>query len=67
MDVDALIAIYRAAFPVLNRYEEIMWFDANGRKLAGYVPATSLPLHPADGGQHVLVVVTTAEGGHADP
>jgi hypothetical protein len=30
MDVDALIAIYRAAFPVLNRYEEITWFDANG-------------------------------------
>jgi hypothetical protein len=36
MDVDALIAIYRAAFPVLNRYEEITWFDANGWKLAGY-------------------------------
>jgi hypothetical protein len=36
MDVDALIAIYQAAFPVLNRYEEITWFDANGSKLAGY-------------------------------
>ena len=36
MDADALIAIYRAAFPVLNRYEEITWFDANGWKLAGY-------------------------------
>ena len=36
MDVDALIAIYRAAFPVLNRYEETTWFDANGWKLAGY-------------------------------
>ena len=36
MDVDALIAIYQAAFPVLNRYEEITWFDANGWKLAGY-------------------------------
>ena len=36
MDVDALIAIYHAAFPVLNRYEEITWFDANGWKLAGY-------------------------------
>ena len=33
---DALIAIYQAAFPVLNRYEEITWFDANGWKLAGY-------------------------------
>ena len=36
MDVDALIAIYRAAFPVLNRYEETTWFDANGWKLTGY-------------------------------
>ena len=36
MDADALIAIYRAAFPVLNRYEETTWFDANGWKLAGY-------------------------------
>jgi hypothetical protein len=36
MDVDALTAIYRAAFPVLNRYENITWFDANGWKLAGY-------------------------------
>ncbi len=36
MDVEALIAIYRAAFPVLNRYEAITWFDANGWKLAGY-------------------------------
>jgi hypothetical protein len=36
VDLDALIAIYRAAFPVLNRYEQITWFDANGWKLAGY-------------------------------
>ena len=36
MDVEALIAIYQAAFPVLNRYEETTWFDANGWKLAGY-------------------------------
>ena len=36
MDVEALIAIYQAAFPVLNRYEEITWFDAGGWKLAGY-------------------------------
>ncbi|QUX31193.1 class I SAM-dependent DNA methyltransferase [Nocardiopsis akebiae] len=35
MDVDALIAAYRARFPVLNRYEESTWFDANGWKLAG--------------------------------
>jgi hypothetical protein len=36
MDIDALIAIYQAAFPVLNRYEDITWFDANGWKIAGY-------------------------------
>jgi hypothetical protein len=36
MDVEALIAIYQAAFPVLNRYEDITWFDANGWKIAGY-------------------------------
>jgi hypothetical protein len=36
MDVDALIAIYHTAFPVLNRFEETTWFDANGWKLAGY-------------------------------
>ncbi|MEU2970845.1 class I SAM-dependent DNA methyltransferase [Nocardiopsis alba] len=35
MDVEALIAAYRARFPVLNRYEESMLFDANGWKLAG--------------------------------
>jgi hypothetical protein len=35
MDVDALIAMYNARFAVLNRFEETMWFDANGRKLAG--------------------------------
>ncbi len=36
MDAEALIAIYQAAFPVLNRYEDITWFDANGWKIAGY-------------------------------
>jgi hypothetical protein len=36
MDADSLVAIYSAAFPVLNRYEAITWFDANGWKLAGY-------------------------------
>jgi hypothetical protein len=35
MDVEALIAMYNARFPVLNRFEEAMWFDANGWKLAG--------------------------------
>ena len=35
MDVDALIAMYNARFPVMNRFEETMWFDAKGSKLAG--------------------------------
>jgi hypothetical protein len=36
ISVDALIAMYNARFPVMNRFEESMWFDANGWKLAGY-------------------------------
>jgi len=28
--------MYNARFPVLNRFEETMWFDANGWKLTGY-------------------------------
>lgn len=36
MDVEALIAIYQAAFPVLNRYKDITWFDGCGWKIAGY-------------------------------
>jgi hypothetical protein len=35
MDVEALIAMYNARFPVLTRFEESMWFDADGFKLAG--------------------------------
>ena len=35
IDVNALTAMYNARFPVLNRFEESMWFDANGWKLAG--------------------------------
>lgn len=35
MDVEALIAAYRARFPVLNRYEESTFFDSKGWKLAG--------------------------------
>jgi hypothetical protein len=36
IDVDALIAMYHARFPVMSRFEEAMWFDAKGWKLAGY-------------------------------
>lgn len=34
MSVDALLAAYRARFPVLGRFEEELWFDSSGRKLA---------------------------------
>jgi len=35
MDADALVAAYRGRFPVLQKYEAVTWFDANGSKLAG--------------------------------
>ncbi|MGC5332852.1 class I SAM-dependent DNA methyltransferase [Micromonospora sp. DT62] len=35
MSVDALIAAYRGRFPVLQKYEAVTWFDADGWKLAG--------------------------------
>ncbi|WP_326812471.1 hypothetical protein OIE62_06655 [Streptomyces scopuliridis] len=35
MDADALIAAYRGRFPVLQKYEAVTWFDADGWKLAG--------------------------------
>jgi hypothetical protein len=35
MSADALVAAYRGRFPVLQKYEAVTWFDANGHKLAG--------------------------------
>jgi hypothetical protein len=35
MSSEALVAAYRARFPVLQDYEAVTWFDTNGRKLAG--------------------------------
>lgn len=35
MDADALIAAYKGRFPVLQKYETVTWFDAEGWKLAG--------------------------------
>jgi hypothetical protein len=32
---EQLEAIYPARYPVLGDYEEVTWFDANGRKIAG--------------------------------
>ncbi|WP_199547876.1 Eco57I restriction-modification methylase domain-containing protein [Streptomyces sp. N35] len=34
IDADELIAMYRSRFPVLQQYEENMWFDATGRRIA---------------------------------
>lgn len=35
MSADALIAAYKGRFPVLQKYEAVTWFDADGWKLAG--------------------------------
>ncbi|GLW02586.1 hypothetical protein [Streptomyces lavendulae] len=35
MDANALIAAYRGRFPVLQKYEAVTWFDAEGWKIAG--------------------------------
>ncbi|MCK9895052.1 hypothetical protein [Frankia sp. AgB32] len=34
MSADALIAAYRGRFPVLQKYEAVTWFDADGWKIA---------------------------------
>ncbi|WP_460106621.1 Eco57I restriction-modification methylase domain-containing protein [Streptomyces sp. YKOK-J1] len=34
ISADELVAMYRARFPVLQQYEENMWFDAMGRRIA---------------------------------
>lgn len=34
ISADELVAMYRARFPVLQQYEESMWFDATGRRIA---------------------------------
>lgn len=35
MSADALVAAYRGRFPVLQKFEAVTWFDAEGHKLAG--------------------------------
>jgi hypothetical protein len=34
ISADELVAMYNARFPVLQQYEESMWFDATGRRIA---------------------------------
>nr|WSU76877.1 hypothetical protein OG499_29760 [Streptomyces anulatus] len=35
MEADALVAAYKGRFPVLQKYEAVTWFDAEGSKIAG--------------------------------
>ncbi|WP_405108694.1 class I SAM-dependent DNA methyltransferase [Micromonospora sp. NBC_01405] len=35
VDANSLIAMYRSRFPVMNRFEEAVWFDSAGSKIAG--------------------------------
>jgi hypothetical protein len=35
MSADALVAAYRGRFPVLQKYDSVTWFDADGWKIAG--------------------------------
>ncbi len=35
MSADALVAAYKGRFPVLQKYEAVTWFDADGAKIAG--------------------------------
>ncbi|GAA2274637.1 hypothetical protein GCM10010430_70800 [Kitasatospora cystarginea] len=35
VSADALIAMYRARFPILQDFDSVTWFDARGRKIAG--------------------------------
>ncbi|WP_432055307.1 class I SAM-dependent DNA methyltransferase [Streptomyces sp. bgisy022] len=35
MTADQLIALYKSRYPILSDYESTMYFDANGRKIAG--------------------------------
>jgi hypothetical protein len=35
ISAEQLVAIYRSRYPVLSDYEARIWFDANGRKIAG--------------------------------
>ncbi|MFE0686585.1 hypothetical protein ACFV0Z_00460 [Streptomyces xiamenensis] len=35
VSADALIAMYKARFPIMQDFDAVTWFDANGRKIAG--------------------------------
>ncbi|MFJ2225668.1 hypothetical protein ACIOFY_37200 [Streptomyces anulatus] len=35
IDADTLVTMYRARFPIMQDFDEVTWFDANERKIAG--------------------------------
>ncbi|MFI9106647.1 hypothetical protein ACIGXA_39740 [Streptomyces fildesensis] len=35
VSADALVAMYKSRFPIMQAFDAVMWFDANERKLAG--------------------------------
>ncbi|WP_406284143.1 DNA methyltransferase [Embleya sp. NBC_00896] len=35
VSADALVAMYKARFPIMQDFDAVMWFDAQGRKIAG--------------------------------
>ncbi|WP_405769532.1 hypothetical protein OG539_33600 [Actinacidiphila glaucinigra] len=35
IDADALIAMYRARFPIMQSFDQVTWFDSGERKIAG--------------------------------
>ncbi|MFF7145775.1 hypothetical protein ACFZB5_31975 [Streptomyces nodosus] len=35
IDADTLIAMYRARFPIMQDFDQVTWFDAHERKIAG--------------------------------
>lgn len=35
IDADTLVTIYRARFPIMQDFDEVTWFDADERKIAG--------------------------------
>ncbi|MYR37838.1 hypothetical protein GTX14_16580 [Streptomyces sp. SID4944] len=35
VSADALVAMYKARFPIMQDFDSVTWFDANERKIAG--------------------------------
>ncbi|CAL9421849.1 hypothetical protein SUDANB60_01848 [Streptomyces sp. enrichment culture] len=35
VDADALVAMYKARFPIMQDFDAVTWFDAEGRRIAG--------------------------------